>query len=217
MSVSPERLLGALIEGAIGGRFGRHRALRHLTGGSGSLINASTLLAAAGVAWGVYEAATQGSPGQWAGTAGPAAPPAPPIPGTAAPPERARVPPALSPELLRLVRLTISAARADGDLSLEERGAILENARKIGAEAVVVNELQTPRPLAEIVAGVTGAALKEQMYTLAVTVAHADHGLSGAERIYLAQLAHQLGLDARAASRLESEVAARLGADKPAV
>jgi uncharacterized membrane protein YebE (DUF533 family) len=215
MSVSPERLLGALIEGALGGRHGRHHALRHLTGGSGSLINPSTLLAAAGVAWGVYEVATQGSPGQWTGGAPPATTPAsttpPPIPGTAA----AASTSALSPELLRLVRLTISAARADGDLSLEERGAILENARKIGAEAAVVSELQTPRPLAEIVAGVRDPALKEQMYALAVTIARADHGVSGAERIYLAQLAHQLGLDPATVGRLEAEVAARLQTDKP--
>jgi uncharacterized membrane protein YebE (DUF533 family) len=217
MSISPERLLGALLEGALGGRHGRHRALRHLTGGTGSLINPSTLLAAAGVAWGVYEVATQGSPGQWAGGAPASGAAPPPIPGKAPSASTSPSSPAgLSPELLRLVRLTISAARADGDLSLEERGAILENARKVGAEAAVVNELQTPRPLSEIVAGVRDPALKEQMYTLAATIARADSGVSGAERIYLAQLAHQLGLDAAAAGRLESEVAARLDAEKPA-
>jgi uncharacterized membrane protein YebE (DUF533 family) len=54
------------------------------------------------------------------------------------------------------------------------------------------------------------------MYALAVTIARADHGVSGAERIYLAQLAHQLGLDTASVGRLEAEVVARLGADKPA-
>ena len=206
MSVTPERLLGALIEGALGGRPGRHRALRHLTGGSGSLINPATLLAAAGVAWGVYEIATQGAP-----ATSPTAPPPPPLP-----PMAARSASGLSPDVLRLVQLTISAAGADGDLSIEERGMILENARKIGAEAAVVSELQTRCPLPEIVAGVRDPALKEQMYGLAFTIVHADRGVSGAERIYLAQLAHHLGLDPAAAARLETEVAARLGVNPPA-
>jgi uncharacterized membrane protein YebE (DUF533 family) len=48
------------------------------------------------------------------------------------------------------------------------------------------------------------------MYILAFTIVHADEGVSGAERIYLAQLAHQLGLDTGATDRLEEEVAARL-------
>jgi uncharacterized membrane protein YebE (DUF533 family) len=64
--------------------------------------------------------------------------------------------------------------------------------------------------LAEIVAGVSNPRVKLDMYILAFTIVHADEGVSGAERIYLAQLAHQLGLDAGATDRLEEEVAARL-------
>jgi uncharacterized membrane protein YebE (DUF533 family) len=111
------------------------------------------------------------------------------------------------------VRLTVSAARADGDLSLEERGAILEHARRVGAEAAVTDELQTPRPLAEIVAGVTDPKLKADLYTLAFTLVRADQSVTGGERIYLAQLAHQLGLDAATAARLETEAAARIDAE----
>jgi len=104
-------------------------------------------------------------------------------------------------------------ARADGDLSLEERGVILEHARRVGAEALVAQELQTLRPLAEIVGGVTEPKLKADLYTLAFTLVRADENVTGAERIYLAQLAHQLGLDAAAAARLENEAAAHIDAE----
>ena len=55
--MDPEYLVGGLIEGALGGRRGRRHAMRRLTGGTGSLLNASNLLAAAGLVWGLYEAA----------------------------------------------------------------------------------------------------------------------------------------------------------------
>ena len=55
-----EQLLGTLIRGALGGRRKRSTgALRFLTDGRHSLLNAGTLLTAAGVAWGLYETATR--------------------------------------------------------------------------------------------------------------------------------------------------------------
>jgi uncharacterized membrane protein YebE (DUF533 family) len=118
----------------------------------------------------------------------------------------------LSPDLLRLVRLTIAAARADGTLAEPEKAAILEQARTVGAEEVVQREIAAPRPLAEIVAGVAEANTREQLYVLAFTVVRADEGVSGAERIFLAQLAHALALDPGTTARLESETAARIDA-----
>jgi Tfp pilus assembly protein PilX len=44
----------------------------------------------------------------------------------------------------------------------------------------------------------------------------ADAAVSAAERIHLAQLAHQLGLDAAEAARREGEVSARPDAARPA-
>jgi uncharacterized membrane protein YebE (DUF533 family) len=196
-----ERIVGALIEGALTGRHGRQRAIDRLTGGGGSLINAQTLLAAAGLAFGLYEATTAGDGGPWA-PAWTSAPP-PPLRPEGAGPEPAPDP---HPELTRLVRLTISAASADGDISLEERGRILAKAREIGAEALVATELQAPRALAEIVAGVTDSRLQEELYGLAYSIVRADAGVSGAERIYLAQLAYLLGLEKAAAARIEAGV-----------
>ena len=132
--MDPERLVGGLIEGALLGRPGRRHALRRLTGGSGSLLSASNLLAAAGLVWGLYEAA-QGETARSPQPAGAALPPPLPMTGAANPA------PGVPDPLRRIVRLTLSAARADGDLSLEERGRILAKARELGAESLVNEEL----------------------------------------------------------------------------
>jgi uncharacterized membrane protein YebE (DUF533 family) len=104
----------------------------------------------------------------------------------------------------------ISAAGADGHLGPEEREAILAEARKAGAEDAVARELESPRPLADIVAGVGDTKLREDLYTLAFGIVRADETVTGGERIYLAQLAHQLGLEKDAVARLEEKAAGRI-------
>jgi uncharacterized membrane protein YebE (DUF533 family) len=116
---------------------------------------------------------------------------------------------ALDP-VARIVRLAVSAARADGTLSAEERALILERAREAGLESAVEAELGQTRPLADIVGGVTDDRVKKDLYVLAFTIVRADEAVSGAERIYLAQLAHQLGLDAATVSSLEAETSAKI-------
>ena len=136
-----EDILDGLIRGALGGRRKRSRGALRSIAGAGSLINARNLLAAAGVAWGLYETVSQQKPSAPA-DGGSTTPPLPAAPRTAPPPlPGAATAGAFPDHVLRLVRLTISAARADGDLSLDERGVILENARRVGAEALVTREL----------------------------------------------------------------------------
>ena len=225
----PSQILSLFLEGALGrsGRKRARKAARFVSGNKG-LISASSLLAVAGVAWGIYDsmksaaaassaagAPSIAAPHGWspqpvaaqgvlgsAGLPGSAVPPVPDLP--TAPP--------VPPEVLRLVRLTISAARADGDLSAAERTLILEHARKAGVEAEAERELEQPRPLSEIVRGLSDEQARRDLYTLAFSIVRADESVSGAERIYLAQLAHQLGLDAPAAAALESDAAARIDA-----
>lgn len=210
--MTPERLIGALLEGAVGGRRRKRGrgTMRYLTGGRGGFLSAGTLLTAAGLAWGAYEAATQKNEGGSAPPPGPL----PPLPGGALPPPlpgaAAAASPGLPADMLRLVRLTIAAARADGTLAEAERAAILEQARAVGAEALVEQEIQSPRPLAEIVAGAGDPNTKEQLYVLAFAVVRADESVSGGERIFLAQLAHALGLDPATTARLEEGAAARI-------
>jgi uncharacterized membrane protein YebE (DUF533 family) len=226
-----EQLIGSLIRGVLTGRRKRSRgALGFLTGGRGSLLNAGTLLTAAGVAWGLYETTMQtstvargaGSFGQGSAAAPPPAPgTTPPGPASRAPhPSAAHqaeaAPPAqtsgaVPPAVLRVIRLTISAARADGTLTPNEEAAILGQARSVGAEVLVQAELRQPTPLAELLDGVDPAQ-RDDLYTLAFAIVRADEGVSGAERIYLAQLAHRLGLDPAGAAALEARAVERIQA-----
>jgi uncharacterized membrane protein YebE (DUF533 family) len=222
----PSQILSLFLEGALGrsGRKRARKAARFVSGNKG-LISASSLLAMAGVAWGIYDSMRAGA-GHPAGTPSGAAPqgwapqPAAPqgagwSPGVSpdsAPPIPVSSAALVPPEVLRLVRLTISAARADGDLSASERTMILDHARKAGVEAEAERELDRPHPLSEIVRGVIEEPARRDLYTLAFSIVRADESVTGAERIYLAQLAHQLGLDAATAAALESETAARIDA-----
>jgi uncharacterized membrane protein YebE (DUF533 family) len=204
-----EDILDGLVQGALSGRKKSWRRAGRAVRGSG-LVNARTLLAAAGVAWGLYETwQSQQAQGAGASPAPGALATPPPLPGAAAP---AAQDTGLPVPVLQLMRLMISAARADGELGPAERERILAEAREVGAEALVLRELESPRPLGEVVAGVTDPQFKEQLYTLAFTIVRADEAVTGGERIYLAQLANRLGLDAAAVARLEAEAAARIDA-----
>jgi uncharacterized membrane protein YebE (DUF533 family) len=207
--VDGEDIVNGLLRGAFGGRRKRSRGARRAFGRRGSLVNATTLLAAAGVAWGLYETwqGQRSSDGQTGAPPPPATPP-PPLPGTSTQPVRAVG--ALPEPVLRVVRLMVSAAGADGNLGPEEREAILAEARAVGAEDAVARELESPRPLADIVAGVGDTKLREDLYTLAFGIVRADETVTGAERIYLAQLAHQLGLEPDDVTRLEAKASSRI-------
>ena len=206
-----EDLLNGLIRGAISGR-GKSWRRTHRAFRSSGIVNPTTLLAAAGVAWGLFETWQQGqAPGGAPAppTGGPATPPPFPPP---APPAAAEPDPGLPPAVVQLLRLMVSAARADGEIGEAERERILREAREVGAEAVVARELDVRRPVAEVVKGAADPQLREQLYSLAFAIVRADEAVTGGERIYLASLAHQLGLDAAAIARLEAAAATRIDA-----
>ena len=205
-----EDIINGIVRGALSGRKKSWTRTSRAVRGSG-LVNAQTLLAAAGVAWGLFETWQ----GQQAATAGGSTAPAsgPPVPvapaaSAALEADEAGVPAPLA----RLLRIMISAARADGELGPAERERILKEAREVGAEALVQQELEAPRPLGELVAGVSDPELQQQLYTLAFVIVRADENVTGGERIYLAQLANRLGLDPESVTRLEGEAAARIDA-----
>jgi uncharacterized membrane protein YebE (DUF533 family) len=112
--------------------------------------------------------------------------------------------------LSRVIQLAVSAARADGQLTEQEKTMIMDRAREAGLESIVEAELNQTRPLADIVRGVTDPAVKKDLYVLAFAIVRADEQVSGAERIYLAQLAHQLGLDPAAVQAIETETANKI-------
>ncbi|MBP7778451.1 MAG: DUF533 domain-containing protein [Acidobacteria bacterium] len=201
------------VRGALG-RSGRKRARRAQTflGGRGGFLTASTVMAAVGVAWGLYDHLRS----QQVPAAGPALPSSgasvpPPLPGAAV------VPPLVVPaEVARLVRLAVSAANADGSLSATERRAVAAEAHRAGVDLPADDQLLARHALAEIVAGVASDGERRDLYVLAFTIVRADEGVSGAERIYLAQLAYALGLDAGAAAGLERDTSAAIDLAQPA-
>ena len=203
--IDPGSLVESVLRGVLGIRPKRSRgALRFLTGRRGGwMSNPNTLLAAAGVVWGIFETINQ---------------PAPPAPPTQAPASVPPVPPvatfptAVPKDALRMVRLAISAANADGVMNDKERAAVIEQASASGGSELVGFELNQRRPLADIVSGVTDPAERATLYVLAFTVLRADEQISGAERIYLAQLAHLLGLEPDDVKKLEADVSHRIDA-----
>lgn len=218
-------LLNGVLSAVLGGRGRRRRsgrALNYLTGGRrGSFwTNPGTLLTAAGMAWGIYETMQQagalGSMGSM-GSGGLSSVGSPgssgsQVPGSQVPGSPGGGPASVSPEALRIVRLAVSAASADGSVSDAERAAILDQARTAGVDGIVEAEMRQPRPLAEIVAGVGDAAQRATMYVLAYSMVRGDEQPTGAERIYLAQLANLLELDVPTVQELEQRAASRIDA-----
>ena len=218
-------LLNGVLRSVLGGRRRRsRRAMRYLNRGIGGplggtlgsiggslLSNPSVLLTAAGLAWGIFETLQQENT---PGTA-PGAPPSSAASGTSPLPPLPVVDTAsthVSDQALQFVRLAISAAHADGSVSDQERQAILDQARIAGVDRIVEQELMQPRPLAEIVAGVTDDTHRGTLYVLAYSILRGDEQPSGAERIYLAKLAHLLGLDPRTVQQLEQNAGKRIDA-----
>ena len=195
--IDPAVLVQDVLRGVLGGRPKKSRkALRYLTGGRGGwMSNPNTLLTAAGVVWGIFETINQPAPPTQA-------PPPVPPPST--------FPTAVPKDALRMVRLAIAAANADGAMNERERAAVVEQAKASGVSELVGFELNQRRPLADIVTGVTDPAQRATLYVLAFTVLRADEEVTGAERIYLAQLAHLLGLEPDDMKTLEADVSTRI-------
>jgi uncharacterized membrane protein YebE (DUF533 family) len=169
------------------------------------------------VAWGIYDTLKAKDHSAVIVPGIPGVPGVPGVPtsvvaGAAVPPIPAAIEAALDP-VARIIRLAVSAAKADGTLSDQERGVIMARAREAGLDSVVEAELNQARPLAEIVRSVIDPDMKKELYVLAFTIVRADESVSGAERIYLAQLAHQLGLDPATTQRLEQETSSKIDAE----
>jgi uncharacterized membrane protein YebE (DUF533 family) len=223
--MDPGFLINGVLRSLMGGRRKQSRkAMRYLTGRHRSFLShPATLLTAAGVAWGIYETMKErdasgtmgstGSPGPVQGASAPV-----PVPGSGAGaasvpplPNRGQAPQA-DDDAMRMVRLAVSAAHADGAMNERERAAILQQAAEAGVAEAIEQELRQPTPLAQIVSGVGDPAQRATLYVLAFTIIRADEQVSGAERIYLAQLAHLLGLDAATVQQLERDAGERIEA-----
>jgi uncharacterized membrane protein YebE (DUF533 family) len=218
-------LFNGVMQALLGGRKRKkgRKAMGYLGSAGGALLsNPAALLTAAGVAWGIFETLQGGGQGPTANSGTGFNPPAAgphPAAGAGAAPSHASLPPlpvmatvAPMSDAARMARLALSAAQADGALSPEERETVLARAREVGMAELIERELQQPRPLAEIVAGIGDPSQRATLYSLAFAVIRADEQVRGAERIYLAQLAHLLGLDPATVQRLEETAARQIDA-----
>lgn len=217
--MNPDMIVGEVISSALGVRLGR-RHHRHpfdlIVGGYPWWLNGGTLVTALGIAWGMLDTANA-APAQTASPTSTRAAGSATRSGVTATSVKqdAASAPTVPVEVARVIRLTVSAARADGALTDAEQDAIRTRARAVGAEALVDEEMKTPTPLSRLVAGVP-ATSRSEVYTLAFAIVRADGVIAGAERIYLAQLAHALGLSADDSAALEQTAAERLNAPAPA-
>ncbi|MCE9596221.1 MAG: tellurite resistance TerB family protein [Planctomycetes bacterium] len=197
-------ILGALVGVALAARSKRRRgALDFLTGSRGGLLNTGTIATVAAGAWGLGELFQHRGPQSTTR--------APEIPSAQASRPATRADGTeLSPDMLRLVRLTIAATLCDGRLSSVEKARLVADAKAANIERLVERELDHPRSLDEICAGVGDPAHARDLYTLAFAVVRADEGVSPVERRWLEDLASRLGLERHATAELESAAIERI-------
>ena len=176
----------------------------------GSLLgNPTVLLTAAGLAWGLIETMTS------QGTQTRGAAPGPPQPhrllaAAAAAGDGCRPGAPPQSDALRLVRLAISAAQADGGMGETERAEIQRRGDRAGDGRRGGGRAGAADAAGRIVAGVTDAGQRATLCGLAFTLVRADEQVNGAERIYLAQLANLLGLDPAAVAKIEAAASAQI-------
>jgi uncharacterized membrane protein YebE (DUF533 family) len=123
--------------------------------------------------------------------------------GTAAAP--AELPGMDDAQALLLIRAMIAAANADGQITPDERSRILQHLDKAGAaqeeRRIVEQEIQSPRPLEDIIREVRDQDTAEQVY-LASEIAL--RGGSATEQRYLDFLASRLNIPDQRRKELDS-------------
>ena len=108
-------------------------------------------------------------------------------------------------QALLLIRAMIAAANADGQITPDERSRILQHLDKAGAgqeeRRIVEQEIQSPRPLDDIIREVRDQDTAEQVY-LASEIAL--RGGSATEQRYLDFLASRLNIPDQRRKELDS-------------
>ncbi|MCA9412918.1 MAG: tellurite resistance TerB family protein [Candidatus Omnitrophica bacterium] len=205
--IDPERLIGGLLNSALGEGFGRKkkrskkRSKGGILGGDKALVGMGLL----GLAFAAYDHYQQKSGGSFRPSApgstgsSPPPPPAmspPPPPGATTPPP----PPdteqeARESEALLILRAMIAAANADYTIDSEEREGILLKAREAGLSeqemSLIAEELDHPKGLADIAREVRSPQQAEEVYVASLLAVEVD---TEAEKAYLKALAQRLDL-----------------------
>lgn len=207
----PERLLGAVLQEALGSSLGGHRSSRrHRSYGGAS--NRALGMGLLGLAIGAFEHfSAQSSAANAAGGASTLSSTPPPPPAGAARPPSAPppIPPgaAVSPAVLA-IRAMFAAAASDGAIDEIEKTRILERVRQSGPsaedESFIAEELANPCTVTELLRQAERAKLsgelKEQVYLAAFLAIDMD---TDAERAFFRDLAQGLGLTKTQVTALE--------------
>ena len=196
-----QRLLGQVLQQALGGGLGGRKRRRGGLTGLPSGMEAKLGMGLLGLAIAAVEHFRQApttAPQGLAGATGTPPPPPPPGRPTADAADQARS--------LLLLRLMICAIHADGAVDANERSRLLDRARAAGLGAedldALEDELWHPRPLPELLGQLT-PDLHEPAYAAAFLAIDADHP---DEHQFLAALADGLGLDAARQARLRAQL-----------
>lgn len=219
-----EKLLGKVLSGVMGTSSSSHKGKSSLLG---SLASGGGLMTAIGLGIGAYEILKEkkqsqpAPPGYQAGPppppsapawGGPTMPPPPPPPLSASLPNS---PPVIaastsrkdSQELaIRLIRVMIAAAHADGTLDEEEEKAVLARLRTTDLSQeermFILDELHQPKTLAELTTGISDPSIAKTMYMLATSAIAID---SPGERAWLDSLAASLSISKAVQAFIEEQ------------
>lgn len=153
------------------------------------------------------------------GTSAGGAKPPPPPPGGGSPGRIGVLPsmppppaPTIDPHQLRLLRVMVAAAHADGVLDPAERAAIVAEleSRELSADerTFIAQELSNPRRVQEIVQGISDIQEKERLLAAACIAIVAD---TDSEQRFLDQLGEALGITAERREAIVREVQAARG------
>jgi uncharacterized membrane protein YebE (DUF533 family) len=246
-----EKMLGSMLGGFMGTNPTSGTSATKQSSGTGlmaqlkrGLASPQGMMAAAGIAFGAFEAYQKSQSGNQAGTGTTAPPPlpgmppapsasvappvpgmppapsasvAPPVPGMPPAPSASVAPPvpgmppvpsaSVAPPVpsatpgasdsVRLIQAMIGAAYADGHMDDDERSKIISKVEESGISDEerqwLNNEMDNPRSIAELTAGVNDHRMKTMIYGLSYAAIIED---SSEETAYLNNLAAALGLTA---------------------
>lgn len=219
-----EKLLGTVLSEVIGG--GHSKKKRKKRSALSGLATGASVMTIIGLGVGAYEIfkdkqqTATGKPQQpgW----NPQPPPLPAQQAIASPPPPPAVPPETTPPVtvprantqdtqvnalaIRMIRVMVAAAHADGTLDSSEEETILQ---RIGNTALsqeeklfFLDELHNPKSIRELTEGVTDAATARALYHVAISAIDID---TENERKWLDELASQLGISSAVQRFIEEQ------------
>ena len=219
---NPEKLLGGLLRGGLGGGSGLGNKAALGMGILGVAVAAAEHFMNKSETGGGAAPPPPGpgaaSPPPGPGAAPPPPPggtgmaPPPPPPGSAAappPPGAPQTPPATQAEndAVLLIKAMIAAAAADGNIDADERSRIVGKLEAVGLSseerAFIGAELLAPANASAIAGQVKSPEMAEQIYAASLMAITVD---TEAEKNYLAELAGLMGLAPEVTARLNQEL-----------